>query len=68
MSDSAPGPATQDRCTGTVKWFNAKKGYGFITPSEGEEEVFVHQARPDPAHGLCEAQLAAAGLILFESC
>jgi CspA family cold shock protein len=26
---------------GTVKWFNAKKGYGFITPSEGEE-VFVH--------------------------
>jgi 'Cold-shock' DNA-binding domain len=47
MSDSASGPPNQDeeRCTGTVKWFNAKKGYGFITPSEGEEEVFVHQAR-----------------------
>ena len=26
---------------GTVKWFNASKGYGFITPEEGED-VFVH--------------------------
>ena len=28
--------------TGTVKWFNTRKGYGFITPSEGEKDVFVH--------------------------
>ena len=27
---------------GTVKWFNAKKGYGFITNSESGEDVFVH--------------------------
>lgn len=27
---------------GTVKWFNAQKGYGFITNSENGEDVFVH--------------------------
>lgn len=44
--------------TGTVKWFNTTKGYGFITPDEGGKDVFVHITALEQSglRGLAEGQ------------
>ena len=51
--------------TGTVKWFNTTKGYGFIEPEDGSKDVFVHISAVERAgmSGLNEGQRISFDLV-----
>ena len=49
--------------TGKVKWFNLSKGYGFITPDDGGEDLFVHHSEIKTAG---RANLSEGQSVTFE--
>ena len=51
--------------TGTVKWFNSTKGFGFIQPDNGEQDVFVHISAVERAgmSGLKDGQKVSYELV-----
>lgn len=54
----------QQQMTGTVKWFDERKGFGFIAPNNGGEDVFVHMSALNRAgmHTLREGQVISFDL------
>ena len=51
--------------TGTVKWFNGQKGFGFIQPETGDKDVFVHISAVERAglNGLYEGQKVSFDIV-----
>jgi cold shock protein len=60
-----PDPATATSTEGTVKWFNADKGFGFVVCEDGERDVFVHASIVERAglRGLEEGQRIAMKVV-----
>ncbi len=51
------------RLTGTIKWYDAKKGFGFVAPDAGGEDVFVHHSALAPPH---QARIDAGDRVAFD--
>ena len=49
---------------GSIKWFNSTKGYGFIGPTNGDKDLFVHHSGLSP--DLADLDLEAGTLVTFE--
>lgn len=43
LKEENPMDATQNTQAGTIKWFDPHKGYGFIRPEAGGEDIFIHK-------------------------
>jgi CspA family cold shock protein len=52
---------------GTVAWFNQDKGWGFITPESGDEDIFVHYTGISPTKGKSRRNIAQGDRVTFET-
>jgi len=63
QATTSNGPSVEE--TGTVKWFNAERGYGFIAPNNGGKDVFVHVSALERSgmQGLSEGQTVVVDVV-----
>jgi CspA family cold shock protein len=56
------------KVTGTVKWYNSTKGYGFIAPDNGSKDIFIHRSAVEEAglDGLNDNQKIKFEIILSQ--